>query len=240
MSRIIYLCHIRIRKPGGHCFVRHALPLLFAAGISNLLMAPSSHAQDAFTGEFDPGSWSLECISEFQFGCGTFLLDNTTLVVRSPDPVESETNLYRTLFTNSAVRQFDYFIKFDATFSSELDPENGPIYGIYAIGSQQLPPITNMYSEKGIVLPKDSQLVFGVYNENLFADATNPLQATLTITNFSATPVTAPVVPAPLPAIGAGSLFLGSRRLKRRIFRQRVLRLARRNLAPAIRSVLPG
>lgn len=67
--------------------------------------------------------------------------------------------------------------------------------------------------------------------------------AYLSISNFSATPytpVTAPLVPAPLPAIGAVSLFLGSRRLKRRMARQRVLRLARRNLAPALRSVLPG
>jgi len=84
---------------------------------------------------------------------------------------------------------------------------------------------------------------FGVSTKNQQIGLTIFDSARLDINGFTATPVTpvtAPLVPAPLPAIGAASLFLGSRRLKKRMVQQRVLRLARRNLAPAIRSILPG
>ena len=112
----------------------------------------------------------------------------------------------------------------------------GESQGFYQVGDDTQNRVLIGFGEsQSFIVPVNSGMnfYFGIVSDDFTVSKGSDL--TLSVSSFHATPTTAPVVPAPLPAIGAASLFLGSRRLKRRIDRQRVLRMARRNLAPAIR-----
>lgn len=205
------------------------------------VFAPKPALSIGFTGDFGSTTWSINCGSVTDFGCGEVTGSNNARVNVSETP----TSTFTSLWTNSAGRSATYSLSFDLSFADDsFNPSFGVSYGYYQIGSGGAqgqvgvgPPI----SFANIILSPDSTFSFGVFSDNAYMSYGN--DAYLSISNFSATPVTpvtAPLVPAPLPAIGAASLFLGSRRLKKRMVQQRVLRLARRNLAPAIRSILPG
>jgi hypothetical protein len=149
------------------------------------------------------------------------------------------------LWTNSLGRLTAYKLSFTLSFTdNSLYPTGGQSYGYFQVGNdspQGEVEDRETLTFSNIILTAGTTFSFGVYSDNFLMSSGN--DAYLSISNFNATPytpVTAPLVPAPLPAIGAASLFLGSRRLKKRIHQQRILRLARRKFAPAIRSILPG
>lgn len=231
--------HNRTRLIGNHlllwlgltvsCF---SLPIIFGSKPAHAL---------GFSGDFSNDKWAINCTGITVLDCGNVTSATNAIVNNSDTSIGDDTSQW----TNSSGRSTAYKLSFTLTFTDVSDnPFGSPSYGYYQVGSgTRLGIITpgSSSSFSDISLPAGTTFSFGVYSENSFMSSTSP-EAYLSISSFNATAttITAPLVPAPLPAIGAASLFLGSRRLKKRMVQQRVLRLARRNFAPALRSILPG
>jgi hypothetical protein len=137
----------------------------------------------------------------------------------------SEENDYQglTSWSNTVQPSTAYDLVFSLAFTDGNQDQVGETYGFVNINGTQIqvsagatPPLITQRIDAG------QTLTFGVFSSNELADIAMP-SAYLSVSGFSATPVKAPVIPAPLPAIGAASLFLGSRRLRRRIRRKTLL-----------------
>jgi hypothetical protein len=233
--------------------VLHDARILFSFVLLPTFIDASTRSSLAigFDGDFANSTWVTSCgltelISE-TFDCG-FVSPPAAAVVTNAGPSDGTTPTI-SAWTNPSRPSGAYLISFDLSLSTGVGfYDLGDNYGYYQIGGSTFSPTgrvsgVSTLQVRDLYVSASQSITFGIYttNSTLSPGVTEDLQ--LSITGFSATPVTpvtAPLVPAPLPAIGAASLFIGSRRLKKRIVRQRVLRLARRNLAPALRSVLPG
>lgn len=196
----------------------------------SIAVGPGVRAQ-GFDGDFfGPNAWSLTCSTEVDWSltsnCG-FIIDPLQAKVNlSTDPVgtgEAGDPVFISAWVNQAAIDTPYLLTFDLAvlYKMEGDPlspvlpdtETFPVYGYYRVGSGPLQGnILGGSSQSGIsvMLSPGDTFTFGLYSDNLFIGA--PDEAQLSISNFTTTPV----IPAPLPALGAAALCLGSRRLRRR------------------------
>jgi hypothetical protein len=198
-----------------------------AALALSLAILPGLAKAEAIGFEGPFSAWTSNCNDVFDdFACGSILAEASPGQARINMTLASDENDYQglTSWSNTVQLSTAYDLVFSLAFTDGNQDQIGETYGFFNINGTQIarvsagdtPPLITQRIDAG------QTLTFGVFSSNELADIAMP-SAYVSVSGFSATPVKAPVIPAPLPAIGAASLFLGSRRLRRRIRRKTFL-----------------